>query len=187
YRRGQGISGPLFVGRDTHALSEPALQSALEVLAANEVMTMVDRDEGYTPTPAVSHAILTHNRARTADLADGIVITPSHNPPEDGASKSTPPKGGPADTAVTSWIQERANSLLSAGLAGVARIPYERARRADTTRTHDFLASYVQDLGSVVDMEVIRSARLKVGVDPLGGAGGAYLPMYAVRYCMRLV
>jgi phosphoglucomutase len=161
YRSSQGIAGPLYIGKDTHALSEPAFTSALEVLAANGVETMIDSDDGYTPTPAVSHAILSFNIGRTTGLADGIVITPSHNPPEDGGFKYNPPTGGPADTTVTRWIEDRANRLLSSDLGDVARIAYDTARRAATTHTHDYVWTYVADLGSVVDMEVIRDARLK--------------------------
>jgi phosphoglucomutase len=186
YRASQGSTGPLHVGRDTHALSEPAFATALEVLAANGVETRIDADEGYTPTPAVSHAILVHNRGRTSGLADGIVITPSHNPPEDGGFKYNPPHGGPADTGATRWIEDEANRLLSSDLEEVARIPYERARRAATTHTYDYVGSYVSDLGSVVDMDVIRSARLKIGVDPLGGAGVAYWRPIAERYGVEI-
>jgi phosphoglucomutase len=186
YRGGQGITGPLYIGKDTHALSEPAFVTALEVLAANRVEVMVDRDDGYTPTPAISHAILVHNRGRTSGLADGIVITPSHNPPEDGGFKYNPPHGGPADTDVTRWIEDRANGLLSSGVKGVARIAYERARGAATTHGHDYIGSYVNDLGSVLDMEVIASRRLKIGVDPLGGAGVAYWKPIAERYGIDL-
>jgi phosphoglucomutase len=174
YRKSQGITGPLYIGKDTHALSEPAFTTALEVLAANGVDAMIDRADGYTPTPSVSHAILIYNRGRTSGLADGIVITPSHNPPEDGGFKYNPPHGGPADTDVTRWIEDRANQLLSSNLKNVARVPYEKARHVTTTHTYDYVGSYVSDLGSVVDMEVIRSAKLKIGVDPLGGAGVAY-------------
>ena len=182
YRTQQGISGPLYMGKDTHALSEPAFMSALEVLAANGVETMVDRNNGYTPTPVISHAILSYNRARTSALADGIVITPSHNPPEDGGFKYNPPHGGPADTSVTRWIEERANQLLARDLKGVARITFEKARCAVTTRTYDYVGSYVGDLGSVVDMEVIHNAKLKIGVDPLGGANVAYWCPIAEHY-----
>ena len=185
YRTQQGISGPLYMGKDTHALSEPALATALEVLAANGVETMVDGGEGYTPTPAVSHAILSYNRGRTSGLADGIVITPSHNPPEDGGFKYNPPHGGPADTDVTRWIEDRANQLLARDLKGLARIPFERARRAATTHNYDYVGSYVDDLGSVVDMEVIHDAKLKIGVDPLGGANVAYWRPIAERYGIR--
>jgi len=182
YRSHQRISGPLFIGKDTHALSEPAFATALEVLAANGVETMIDCADGYTPTPAISHAILTYNRDRTSGHADGIIITPSHNPPEDGGFKYNPPHGGPADTEVTRWIEDRANQLLSSDLKNVARIAYEKARRAATTHAYDYVASYVGDLGSVVDMEVIRSAKLKIGVDPLGGAGVAYWRPFVERY-----
>jgi len=186
YRKRAGTGGPLYIGRDTHAVSEPALRSALEVLAAHGVQTMIDRADGYTPTPVVSHAILTYNRSRPAQQADGIVITPSHNPPEDGGFKYNPPHGGPADTAVTRWIEERANALLAAALQGVARIPYERARRAETLHRHDYLDSYVADLETVVDMQAIRSAHLRIGVDPLGGAGVAYWRPIAARYGLEL-
>ena len=182
YRRQQDITGPLFLGIDTHALSAPAFASALEVLAANGVDVMIDRDGGYTPTPVISHAILTYNRGRTTGLADGIVITPSHNPPEDGGFKYNPPHGGPADTTVTAWIEERANALLAEDLRGVARIPYERARHAPTTHAHDFVARYVGDLAAVLDMDAIRGAQLKIGVDPLGGAGVDYWGPIAERY-----
>jgi phosphoglucomutase len=186
YRREQGIDGPLFLGIDTHALSEAAFASALEVLAANEVDVMIDDQSGYTPTPVVSHAILTYNRGRTHGLADGIVITPSHNPPEDGGFKYNPPHGGPADAHVTAWIQDRANSLLSEGLAGVKRIPFERARRAATTRRHDYLGAYVGALSHVVDMDVLRGAKLSLAVDPLGGAGVRYWGRIAERYGLPL-
>ncbi len=186
YRRKEAIAGPLYIGRDTHALSEPALRSALEVLAANDVETMIDREDGYTPTPVLSHAILTFNRARPAQRADGIVITPSHNPPEDGGFKYNPPDGGPADTAITRWIEERANALLSGALQGVARVPYEEARRAPTLHRHDYIGPYVAELHAVIDMEAIRSARLQIGVDPLGGAGVAYWQPIAERYGLDL-
>jgi phosphoglucomutase len=182
YRRSQDITGPLYLGKDTHALSGPAFTTALEVLAANGMETMIDGEEGYTPTPAVSHAILAFNRGRTTGLADGIVITPSHNPPEDGGFKYNPPSGGPADTAVTRWIEDRANSLLSNELAGVARMPYDRARRAATTHVHDYVGAYVEDLGSILDMEAIADAKLKIGVDPLGGASVAYWRPIADRF-----
>jgi phosphoglucomutase len=182
YRTSQGITGPLFIGKDTHALSEPAFTTALEVLAASGVETMIDGDDGYTPTPALSRAILAFNRGRTTGFADGIVITPSHNPPEDGGFKYNPASGGPADTAVTRWIEDRANHLLSRGLAGVARVAYDKARRAATTHTHDYVGTYVAELGSVVDMEVIREARLKIGVDPLGGASVAFWRPIADRF-----
>ena len=186
YRSSRGTTGPLYLGKDTHALSEPAFGTALEVLAANGVEVMIDRDAGYTPTPAVSHAILVHNRGRTTGLADGIVITPSHNPPEDGGFKYNPPHGGPADTDVTRWIENEANRLLSSDLEGVKRIACERALHAATTHRHDYVGSYVSDLGSVVDMEAIRSAGLKIGVDPLGGAGVAYWRPIAERYGVEL-
>ncbi len=182
YRQQQHIDGPLFLGMDTHALSEPALASTLEVLAANGVVVMVDRDNGYTPTPVISHAILTYNRDRKTGLADGIVITPSHNPPEDGGFKYNPPHGGPADSDATTWIEKQANALLADDLRGVARISYEKARRASTTHQHDYVSSYVEDLGSVIDMEVIRNAQLSIGVDPLGGAGVAYWGPITERY-----
>ena len=174
HRRQQGIGGPLFLGIDTHALSEPARVTALEVLAAHEVEVRIDARDGYTPTPAVSHAILSYNRGRKAGLADGIVITPSHNPPEDGGFKYNPPNGGPADTDVTGWIERRANELLGDAQRAVFRIPYERALRAPTTKRHDFVSAYVDDLGAVIDMDVIRGAKLRIGADPLGGAGVAY-------------
>lgn len=186
YRNSRGITGPLYLGRDTHALSEPAFATALEVLAANGVETMIDCNDGYTPTPAISHAILVYNRGRTAGVADGIVITPSHNPPEDGGFKYNPPHGGPADTDVTRWIEERANRLLSSGLQQVARIAYERAHQVATTRTYDYVGSYVSDLASVVDMDAIRSAGLKIGVDPLGGAGVAYWRPIVERYGVQV-
>ncbi len=186
YRRGQGITGPLYIGKDTHALSEPAFVTALEVLAANGVDVMIDRDDGYTPTPAVSHAILTYNRGRATGQADGIVITPSHNPPEDGGFKYNPPHGGPADTEVTRWIEDRANRLLASNLNGVARTAYETARRAPTTHAYDFVGAYVNDLDAVVDMDAIRHANLKIGVDPLGGAGVAYWGPIVERYHVQI-
>jgi phosphoglucomutase len=182
YRQQHHIDGPLFLGMDTHALSEPAFASALEVLAANGVEVMIDRDRGYTPTPVISHAILTYNRGRQTGLADGIVITPSHNPPEDGGFKYNPPHGGPADTDVTRWIEDKANALLAEGLRDVLRIPYERAHRASTTRPYDYICSYVSDLGAVVDLDAIRGAKLKIGVHPLGGAGVAYWGPISQRY-----
>ncbi len=180
YRASRGIGGPLFIGKDTHALSEPAFITALEVLAANGVEVMIDRDDGYTPTPAVSHAILTHNRGRTAGLADGIVITPSHNPPEDGGFKYNPPHGGPADTDITRVIEDRANAILAEGLKAVKRVSYETARKA--AHAYDYVGTYVDDLASVVDMDAIRGAGLKVGADPLGGAGVAYWRPIVERY-----
>ncbi|MCI0347295.1 MAG: alpha-D-glucose phosphate-specific phosphoglucomutase, partial [Chloroflexi bacterium] len=178
--------GPLFVGIDTHALSQPAFASALEVLAAHGVDVMVDAAGGYTPTPVVSHAILTHNRGRSRGRADGIVITPSHNPPTDGGFKYDPPHGGPADTTVTGWIQEQANGLLVEALRGVRRVPYARARAAPTTHEHDYLDAYVGDLGAVVDLDVVRGAPIRLGVDPLGGASVAYWDAIALRYGLRL-
>jgi phosphoglucomutase len=186
YRSSQAISGPLYIGKDTHALSEPAFTTAVEVLAANGVETMIDSNGGYTSTPAVSHAILTFNLGRTTGLADGIVITPSHNPPEDGGFKYNPPSGGPADTAVTRWIEDRANHLISRDLGAVARMAYNKARRATTTHTHDYVGTYVADLGSVVDMEVIAGAQLKIGVDPLGGASVAFWSPTAERFGLHL-
>jgi phosphoglucomutase len=186
YRKGQGIKGPLYIGRDTHALSQPAFVSALEVLAANGVEAMIDSADGYTPTPAVSHAILKFNRGRISGLADGIVITPSHNPPEDGGFKYNPPHGGPADTDVTRWIEDRANQLLASGLKEVTRMAFEKARRAATTHNYDYVKSYVSDLGSIVDMEVSRSAKLKIGVDPLGGAAVAYWQPIAEHYALQV-
>jgi phosphoglucomutase len=182
YRRQQHIDGPLFLGVDTHALSEPAFASALEVLAANAVEVMIDDADGYTPTPVISHAILGYNRGRKAGLADGIVITPSHNPPEDGGFKYNPPHGGPADTDVTRWIEDRANALLADGLHGIARISYEKARHAPTTHRYDYIVAYVDDLGAALDMEAIREARLKIGVHPLGGAGVAFWGPIIERY-----
>jgi phosphoglucomutase len=167
---------------DTHALSEPAFASALEVLAANGVEVMIDRAHGYTPTPVVSHAIVRHNRGRTSGLADGIVVTPSHNPPEDGGFKYNPAHGGPAGTEVTGWIEQAANELLAADLRGVRRTPYERARRAATTHLHDYVTPYVDDLATVIDMAAIRRAGVRIGVDPLGGAGVHYWEPIVARY-----
>jgi phosphoglucomutase len=186
YRKGRGIDGPLFIGIDSHALSRPAFQSALEVLAANGVETLIASDDEFTPTPVVSHAILVHNRGRATGLADGIVVTPSHNPPDNGGFKYNPPNGGPADTDVTGWIQQRANALLEDGLRGVRRMPFARARRAATTHEHDFLDAYVADLGNVVDFEAIRVAGIRMGVDPLGGAGVHYWGPIADRYGLDL-
>ena len=174
YRRRQGITGPLFMGKDSHAISTPAQRTALEVLAANGVMTFIQRDEGLTPTPSISRAILVHNQGRRERLADGIVVTPSHNPPEDGGFKYNPPHGGPADTDVTGWVQDRANALLRSGGREVKRVPYASALEASSTREVDFFVSYVRDLGEVVNMELIRSSKIKVGIDPLGGASVAY-------------
>jgi len=181
YREGQGLSGPLFLGRDTHALSEPAARNAVEVLAAHGVEVRVDAAGGPTPTPAVSHAILTHNRG-DGPRADGIVITPSHNPPEDGGFKYNPPTGGPADTNVTRWIQDEANRLLEGGLADVRRLPYDEAAASPTVEGHDYVGAYVGDLGSVIDMDAIRGAGVSLGVDPLGGASAPYWPAIAERH-----
>ena len=182
YRRANHIDGPLFIGIDTHALSEPAFASALEVLAANGVEVMVDRTRGYTPTPVVSHAILRYNRGRTSGLADGIVITPSHNPPEDGGFKYNPPNGGPAEAEVTGWIEHEANALLAAGPGAVRRMPYARARGAATTHRHDYVTPYVDDLASVVDMAAIGRAGIRIGVDPFGGAGVHYWEPIVAKY-----
>jgi phosphoglucomutase len=186
YRKREGVDGPLFLGIDTHALSEAAFASALEVLAANDVTVMIDDRGGYTPTPVLSHAILSYNRGRTRGLADGVIATPSHNPPEDGGFKYNPPNGGPADTAITKWIQDRANELLSASLRDVRRVSLARATSAATTRRYDYLDAYVGDLGSVIDFEAIRRATLTLGVDPLGGAGVAYWDAIAERYRIPL-
>ena len=185
YRVAEGIDGPLFIGVDTHALSAPAARTALEVLAANDVEVCTARDGHYTPTPAVSFAILEHNRSSERD-ADGIVVTPSHNPPEDGGFKYNPPHGGPADTDVTDWIERRANQLLAAGLQHVRRVGYEEALRADSTHIHDFLTPYVDGLDAVLDMKSIADAGLRIGVDPMGGAGIKYWPRIAERYGLRL-
>ena len=182
YRTGKGIDGPLFIGADTHALSQPAFESALEVLAANGVQAMVSAGGEFTPTPAVSHAILVYNRGRSTGLADGIVITPSHNPPADGGFKYNPPNGGPADTDITKWVENRANALLESGLREVRRMPYAQARRAATTHEHDYLDSYVADLANVVDFDAIRVAGVRLGVDPLGGAGVHYWAAIAERH-----
>ena len=186
HRRQRGIDGPLFIGIDTHALSEPAYASALEVLAANGVDVMIDDRDGFTPTPVVSHAILTYNRGKSSGLADGIVITPSHNPPEDGGFKYDPPSGGPADSATTKWIQDKANELIAGGLKDVRRIPLTRAKSAATTHRHDYMGAYIGDLGKVIDFDVIRSGGLDLGVDPLGGAGVRYWDMIAERYRISL-
>jgi len=182
YRAQEGIDGPLYLAKDTHALSEPAFVSALEVLAARGVAVCIDQDDGWTPTPALSHAILTYNRGRTSGLADGIVITPSHNPPQDGGFKYNPPNGGPADTGVTKWIEDQANALLKENLAGIKRVTYEQALKAPGTCRFDYVTSYVSDLCRVVDMDLMRDARLNLGVDPLGGAGVAYWPRIAEFY-----
>ena len=186
YRSGKGIDGPLYIGIDTHALSVPAFESALQVLAANGVATMIASGGEFTPTPAVSHAIVVHNRGRKAGLADGIVVTPSHNPPDSGGFKYNPPNGGPADTGVTGWIEVRANALLEANLACVRRMPFEQARRAGTTREHDYLEAYVADLGQVLDLDVIGASGIRIGVDPLGGAGVHYWARIAERYRLDL-
>ncbi|UHL64842.1 phosphoglucomutase (alpha-D-glucose-1,6-bisphosphate-dependent) [Paralcaligenes sp. KSB-10] len=186
YRKKQGIDGPLFVGIDTHALSEPAFASALEVLAANGVEVMMAAHGEYTPTPAVSHAILTYNKKRKTGLADGIVITPSHNPPDNGGFKYNPPNGGPADTDVTGWIEKKANEILKSGLRNIQRISFEKALRAPTTHQYDFLNTYVNDLDTVIDMGAIRGARVRMGVDPLGGAGVHYWAAIAARYKLDL-
>jgi phosphoglucomutase len=186
YRRRQHIDGPLFIGFDTHALSAPAFASALEVLAANGVELMISAGGEYTPTPAISHAILTYNRGRETGLADGIVITPSHNPPDSGGFKYNPPNGGPADADVTQWIESRANDLLRSGAGAIDRIGFAAARRAATTHTHDYLQTYVADLGAILDMDAIRGSRLRMGVDPLGGAGVRYWARIAELYRLDL-
>jgi phosphoglucomutase len=186
YRKRQGIDGPLFIGFDTHALSEPAFRSAMEVLAANEIQVLIAENDEYTPTPAISHAILTYNRGRTSGLADGIVITPSHNPPEDGGFKYNPPHGGPAGSDVTGMIEADANRQLVGGLAEVRRIPYSQALQASTTHRHDFLNAYVDDLANAIDLSLIRNAGIRLGVDPLGGAGLHYWGKIAERYKLNL-
>jgi len=186
HRRKNGIDGPLFLGIDTHALSRPACASALEVLAANGIDVMLAVDDEYTPTPAVSHAILGYNRGRTTGLADGIVVTPSHNPPDSGGFKYNPPNGGPAGTEITGWIEAAANGFLEQAMDGVKRVPYTHALRAATTHRHDYLGSYVADLGSVIDLEAIRDAKVRMGVDPLGGAGVHYWARIAERYRLDL-
>ncbi len=186
FRKRQKIDGPLFLGIDTHALSVPAFRSALEVLAGNGVEVMIAEREEYTPTPVVSHAILTYNRGRRTGLGDGIVITPSHNPPEDGGFKYNPPEGGPAEPDVTRWIEVKANEFLRTGLRGVRRIPSEKALRVSSTHRHDYLNAYVSDLGNVIDMDSIRGARIRIGVDPLGGAGVHYWQLIADHYGLNL-
>jgi len=186
YRIRQGITGPLYLGMDTHALSTPAMVTALEVLAGNGVDVMLAEGNEYTPTPAISHAILVYNRGRGNGLADGIVITPSHNPPEDGGFKYNPPSGGPAGGDITAWIEKRAHDLMAEGLKGVHRMTYERARRAGTTHTHDFIDSYTRDLAHVVDMDAIRNAGIALGVDPMGGSGVNFWPAIADRYQLNL-
>ena len=186
YRKQHNIDGPLYIGMDTHALSEPAFASALEVLAANGVDVMVDADNGYTPTPVISHAILTYNRGRKSGLADGIVITPSHNPPRFGGFKYNPPHGGPADTQVTEWIERQGNAFITDGLRGVARVPFERARSASTVHHHGYLDSYVRDLPAVIDLQAIRESKVRIGVDPLGGASVAYWDAIGERFGLNL-
>ncbi|MFF4647204.1 phosphoglucomutase (alpha-D-glucose-1,6-bisphosphate-dependent) [Streptomyces sp. NPDC001389] len=186
YRARQGVDGPLFLGSDTHALSEPARVTALEVFAANGVHVLVDTEDGYTPTPAVSHAILTHNRGRAGALADGVVVTPSHNPPADGGFKYNPPHGGPAGSDATGWIQDRANEIIVGGLKEVRRLPYARALAAPTTARYDFLGAYVRDLPSVLDLDAVRAAGVRIGADPLGGASVAYWGRIAEEHRLDL-
>lgn len=186
YRKVQGVDGPLYLGIDTHALSQPAFESALEVLAANGVETMIAAAGEYTPTPVISHAVLVYNRGRCSALADGIVVTPSHNPPDDGGFKYNPPNGGPADSGVTGWIENRANALLGSGLKDVRRMTTARAHRAATTHEHDFLSAYVADMGNMIDFDAIRGAGIRMGVDPLGGAGVHYWASIAERYQLDL-
>ena len=186
YRKQNKITGPLYLGIDTHALSEPAFVSALEVLAANEVNVMIDSERGYTPTPAISLAILAYNRGKTSGLADGIVVTPSHNPPQDGGFKYNPPNGGPADTNITAWVEKRANEILKNNLEGVNRIPFEKAIVAETTHRFDYLKLYADELAKVLDMDIIRSSKVHIGANPLGGAGVAYWPRIAEQYKLNL-
>ncbi|MCY0853978.1 phosphoglucomutase (alpha-D-glucose-1,6-bisphosphate-dependent) [Cupriavidus sp. D39] len=186
YRAGQGINGPLFLGIDTHALSTPACASAVEILAANGVDIMLAEHDEYTPTPAISLAILAHNRGRTAGFADGIVVTPSHNPPDNGGFKYNPPNGGPADTAVTSWIETRANAFLKDGLTGIRRVPFEKALSLATTHRYDYLNAYMSEIGQMIDMAAIRESGIRLGVDPLGGAGVHYWKSIGERYRLRL-
>ena len=186
YRQQEGYSGPLYVGIDTHALSEAAFATAVEVFAANGVRIMLDEQRGYTPTPVISHAILTHNRGRETDLADGVVITPSHNPPTDGGYKYNPPTGGPANKTITGWIEKRANQIMREGLEPVRRMPFAQALQAETTHMHDYITPYVEDLENVVDMEAIARSGLKIGVDPMGGAGVAYWEPIAAHYGLNL-
>ncbi|MFR9794865.1 phosphoglucomutase (alpha-D-glucose-1,6-bisphosphate-dependent) [Streptomyces sp. MS06] len=186
YRALQGTDGPLFLGADTHALSEPARTTALEVFAANDVTVLIDSTDGYTPTPAVSHAVLTHNRGRTSGLADGVVVTPSHNPPGDGGFKYNPPNGGPAGSGATSWIQDRANEIIAAGLKEVRRVTYAKALTAPGTGRHDFLGAYVSDLPEVLDLDAIRAAGVRIGADPLGGASVAYWGRIAEQHRLDL-
>jgi phosphoglucomutase len=186
YRQANKIGGPLFLGMDTHALSVPALASALEVLAANDVDVMLSQGDDYTPTPVISHAILTYNRGRKTNLADGIVITPSHNPPDDGGFKYNPPNGGPAESNITKWIENKANELLESGLAGVKRIPYEKALHVSTTHQHDYRTAYIADLANVIDVDIIRTSKIHMAVDPLGGAGVHYWGLIAEHYGLDL-
>jgi len=186
YRKSKGIDGPLFIGADTHALSQPAFENALEVLAANGVAAMISAGGEFTPTPAVSHAILVYNKGRTTGLADGIVITPSHNPPDNGGFKYNPTNGGPADTDITKWVENRANAILEAGLKDVKRVPFAQARKAATTHEHDYLGAYVADLANIIDFDAIRGAGVCMGVDPLGGAGVHYWAPIAERYQLDL-
>src|SRR5918992_6410243 len=186
YRRSHGIDGPLFLGRDTHALSEPAFRTILEVLGAHDVYVTVDAADGFTPTPVISHSILTHNRGGGERTADGIVVTPSHNPPEDGGFKYNPPHGGPAGTDVTSWIEREANGLLDAALEGVRRIPFDQAVEAPTVQSHDYVSSYVDDLPAVVDLDAIRESGLRLGVDPLGGSSIDFWGTVAERHGLDL-
>ena len=186
YRKQQRVDGPLYIGFDTHALSEPAFKTALEVLAGNGIEAMIDAENSYTPTPVISHAILSYNRGRTRGLADGIVITPSHNPPRFGGFKYDPPHGGPADTHVTQWIEERANALIAGGLGGIARIPIVRASAASTVHKHEYMNSYVNDLPSVVELRAIKDSNIRIGVDPLGGASVVYWDAIADRYGLNL-
>lgn len=186
YRREKGIDGPLYLGMDSHALSTPATATALEVLAANQIDTMIAVNDEYTPTPAISHAILTHNQDRTTGLADGIVVTPSHNPPADGGFKYNPPSGGPAGSDITTWIEKKANQLLAADLKDVKRVLFEKALRADTTHRFDYIDAYTRDLTKVIDMAAIRDAKIAIGVDPLGGSGVNYWPVIAERYNLNL-
>ncbi len=186
YRKSNGIDGPLFIGADTHALSQPAFENALEVLAANGVESMISAEAEFTPTPAISHAILVHNRGLKSGFADGIVITPSHNPPDNGGFKYNPPNGGPADNTITSWIQNRANALLENGLKDVKRVAFAKARDSESTHEHDYLGRYVDDLASIIDFDAIRSAGVRMGVDPLGGAGVHYWAPIAERYKIDL-
>ena len=186
YRKKNGIEGPLFIGKDTHALSEPCFISALEVLAANQVITMIAADGGYTPTPVISHAILTYNRRKSKGVADGIVITPSHNPPEDGGFKYNPPSGGPADAQITKWVQERANQLMSNKNKDVKRIIYEKAMASPTINKYDYMTPYVQDLAQVVDLDAVSKAGVSIGVDPLGGSAVNYWEPIRDRYGLNL-